>query len=168
MMVQETTQLQQIIFPSNILDNFFKRRSISLLPNPRMGTPCHLWNACINKSGYGLFTVWNSDDKKSTHWKAHRFAYTFFKGHIPNGLQIDHLCENKLCINPEHLEAKTPQANSQTYHDNRQAEKTMCKKGLHKWVKENIYVFAHKDRRCRECRKLNSKKWRDIKKRKQS
>lgn len=45
--------------------------------------------------------------------RAHRVSYLLFKGEIPAGTEIDHLCRNKLCVNPDHLEAVTHQVNMQ-------------------------------------------------------
>jgi len=59
---------------------------------------CWLWTGFQRGKGYGGFQL--SDGIVS----AHRFAYEHFVGKIPDGLQIDHLCSNKLCVNPKHLE----------------------------------------------------------------
>lgn len=48
-------------------------------------------------------------------WLGHRLSYRAFKGVIPTGLQLDHLCMNKRCVNPEHLEPVTPLENTRRY-----------------------------------------------------
>lgn len=66
---------------------------------------CWVWKACKTPRGYGHFYF----DKK--HWRAHRWAYQYFKGPIPEGLELDHLCRNTSCVNPDHLEAVTHKVN---------------------------------------------------------
>lgn len=64
-------------------------------------TGCWIWQRFKTIKGYGL--LW-SDGKRVM---AHRYIYEIYKNKIPKGLTIDHLCRNKLCVNPEHLEAVT-------------------------------------------------------------
>ena len=54
---------------------------------------------------------------------AYRVSYEAFIENIPPGLTIDHLCENRRCINPFHLEPTTPQENTRRYHENRRFER---------------------------------------------
>lgn len=65
---------------------------------------CWLWTAGRHRDGYG---------QTSRGKKAHRVAYEFVKGPIPEGLEIDHLCRVRLCVNPDHLEAVTHKVNMQ-------------------------------------------------------
>ena len=69
---------------------------------------CWLWTGRLYKEGYGEFG-WNNG-----HGRAHRFSYTYYKGKIPNGLVIDHLCRVRSCVNPDHLEAVTIRENRRT------------------------------------------------------
>jgi hypothetical protein len=71
-------------------------------------TGCWRWDASCNSKGYGLYSV-----GQGVLWLAHRAAFTALRGVIPEGLQIDHLCRNKRCVNPDHLEAVTAQVNVQ-------------------------------------------------------
>jgi hypothetical protein len=76
---------------------------------------------------------------------AHRFAYELANGPIPDGLEIDHLCRNTLCVNHEHLEAVGHIVNV------RRGElmKTHCKRG-HSLTEGNLYRHSNR-RRCRAC-----------------
>lgn len=80
---------------------FFEDR-VSVTPSG-----CWNWLGTKNESGYG--GLWNPFTKKCQ--KAHRVTYEFVKGPIATGLTIDHLCRNKSCVNPEHLEAVTLKEN---------------------------------------------------------
>ena len=61
---------------------------------------------------YGKFV----HEASGTAVLAHRFAYEMFVGAIPEGMQIDHLCQNKRCVNPEHMELVTPGENISRSH----------------------------------------------------
>lgn len=69
--------------------------------------PCWLWTGRLNNKGYGRVTLW----AKKRGYMAHRMAYEFAVGPIPDGLEIDHLCRNRICCNPSHLEPVTHQEN---------------------------------------------------------
>ena len=60
---------------------------------------CWIWQGCVLQDGYGQFR----NDKKEK-LRAHRFAYLKFVGDIPDNNVVHHKCENKLCVNPQHLE----------------------------------------------------------------
>ncbi len=68
---------------------------------------CWVWQGGRAGNRYGTF--WRNGSQISTH----RFAYGAFKGPIPAGTEIDHVCRNKACCNPDHLEAVTRSANEQ-------------------------------------------------------
>jgi hypothetical protein len=67
--------------------------------DPKDPKSCWLWTRGTNGVGYGT-TYW-----RSKTMSAHVVLYTMYKGEIPDGCELDHLCRNRLCVNPEHLEA---------------------------------------------------------------
>lgn len=66
---------------------------------------CWNWRGYITRYGYGRFWFDN------TSWLAHRFAFQIFNGPVPSNLEIDHLCRNRKCVNPSHLELVTSKEN---------------------------------------------------------
>ena len=82
---------------------------------------CWLWTSTTagSTARYGYFT-WNGRKRP-----AHIFAYEHFVGPIPAGLEIDHQCQNKLCVNPDHLEAVTHAVNRE------RSKLLVCRRGLH-------------------------------------
>ncbi len=68
-------------------------------------TGCWVWTASLNSYGYGQFAI------NLRPYRAHRLAYEHWVGPIPDEPELDHLCRNRACCNPEHLEAVTHQVN---------------------------------------------------------
>lgn len=116
---------------------------------------CWIWTAARSNNGYGV--VQGLSGRKLTH--AHRLVFEILAGPIPDGLHIDHLCLNKSCVNPGHLEPVTKAENSRRAvkigHDHANAP-TMCRKGLHDWSKISPIIRRSSDgtilgRQCRGC-----------------
>lgn len=121
---------------------------------------CIEWIAGTHGVGYGLFYAGRTSTAQTGRTAAHRWSYEYHVGPIPDGLEIDHLCRNRLCVNPEHLEPVTRQENLRRSHGNH--AKTHCPSG-HPYAGHNLYVSPKGSRFCRECRNRHS---RDLRQRK--
>jgi HNH endonuclease len=106
---------------------------------------CWEWLGSDNGRGYGKFVVGRK------HALAHRWAYEHFKGPIPAGLTIDHLCRNRRCVNPDHMEVVTMRTNLMRGDAPSaiNARKTHCRHG-HELAPENVYLSSN-GRACRAC-----------------
>lgn len=113
-------------------------------------TGCWLWQGPAMGNGYGVFNVGHK------HFSAHRFAYESLKGPIPEGLTIDHLCRNRACVNPDHMEPVTNVVNVMRGISlaAQNARKTHCKRG-HEFTAENTLVSGGR-RQCRACHRLKA------------
>lgn len=108
---------------------------------------CWNWSGASNpRTGYGNFNI---GDRR--YVLPHRFAYEALRVDVPEGLQIDHLCRNRLCVNPWHMEPVTPSVNVRR-SSNAAAlniNRAVCRKG-HPFTEENTYRSGAY-RKCRAC-----------------
>ena len=122
-----------------------------------MQTKCIIWNKHLNKDGYGQLTY------KGKTYLAHRFHYELIECKIPKNKELDHLCRNRSCINPNHLEIVSHKENM-----NRgiffNSLKTKCSNN-HEFNKNNTRISKTNKRFCRICdrkRKQMNIKWADL------
>lgn len=108
---------------------------------------CWLWIGAKHASGYG--SLW----REGTYHGAHRVAYELFRGPIPVGLELDHLCRVRSCVNPEHLEIVTRRENMLRGPTLQAANaaKTVCCHG-HPFTADNTRVYKGM-RVCLSCRR---------------
>lgn len=115
---------------------------------------CWEWTAAKTSGGYGQFWV------KPYRVVAHRFSYEQLVGPIPQGLQLDHLCRNRACVNPQHLEPVTQQVNIWRGFSiaTQNRLKTHCPHG-HPYSVENTYIHPKNSGRiCRACARERSRR----------
>ena len=108
---------------------------------------CWEWAGYRHPRGYGRFVA------NGKGFQAHRYAYEQVVGPIPDGMQIDHLCRNRACVNPVHLEPVSNRTNSLRGEGPtaENARKTECIRG-HALTPDNVYVIPSTgSRACRRC-----------------
>lgn len=109
-------------------------------------TGCHNWPGAMDGNGYGNL------NRNGRVTKAYRWYWIQRHGEIPKGLQLDHICRNRRCCNPDHLELVTPAENTRrgmapniiAHRENR------CRRG-HDFTPENSIHRADGTRTCRTC-----------------
>lgn len=111
------------------------------------------WNWSSRPGKHALFLV------DGSLVPVHRYAYELMVGPIPDGLEIDHLCRNQICVNPEHLEPVTREENLRRGwgHRLQNGMTNECIHG-HKYTPENTYVNPRGHASCRRCSNESKRK----------
>lgn len=136
--------------PSEPLDRFLAHVQPSR-------TGCWVWSASCTAKGYPRFRI-SSPTRRMV--SAHRWAYEYFVGPLPDGFDPDHLCRFTRCVNPTHLEAVTKAVNVLRGDSPpaRNARKNQCRRG-HPLSGDNLLNTPGR-RQCRECaRQKNAKQY---------
>lgn len=132
--------------PSRASGSVLDRVLPFLLKSP---TGCDVWTKSLSRGGYGQVQIPGVGVRR-----VHRIVYEELVGPIPEGLQLDHLCRNRACANPSHLEPVTQRENGRRGFgwSGRNARKTHCPQG-HEYTPENTIIeTGTPGRRCRICR----------------
>lgn len=106
---------------------------------------CWLWTKTIKAHGYGSAAFGGK------HHNAHLLVWRQLVGEIPLGLQLDHLCRVRHCVNPDHLQPVTPKVNSER---GAKASKRWCVRNHDLWDVDNTRIRPNGTRACRKCRAM--------------
>lgn len=117
-------------------------------------------NGCLEWIGAHSSTGYGSIGRKGKVYRAHRFSYQMLVGDIPDGKVLDHICRNKNCVAPDHLEIVTQLINTHrgTPFAARNAKVKNCPKG-HSYSKENTTINKKGSRVCIECKRSRSREY---------
>ncbi len=108
---------------------------------------CWLWTQKPAATGYGDFRA-----GRRLRWSAHRYSYELYVGPIPDDLVLDHLCRNRICVNPTHLELVTNEENLRrgAGYGLQNGMRNHCANS-HEYTPENTYIDRRGGVRCRQC-----------------
>ncbi|ALJ22053.1 HNH endonuclease signature motif containing protein [Microbacterium sp. No. 7] len=118
---------------------------------------CWEWRAYRDRDGYGRYALRQPDGTYPRREYTHRISVRVLQGSIPGGMQVDHLCRNRSCCNPAHLEVVTARENTDRSENYiaKNRRKTACVRG-HDLTGSNLIIKAVRGkapyRQCRECR----------------
>lgn len=132
--------------PQTALERFHTRYTV-------MPSGCWRWNAAQQGCGYGTYK-----DDSGRQLPAHLFAYREIVGPVAHGLHLDHLCRNRICVNPAHLQPVTIRENllrSPITMASMNAHKTHCKYG-HPLSGDNLRIRKDGGRACAMCYRMKS------------
>lgn len=122
---------------------------------PDLG-PCWLWTASLDNHGYGQFSTGSVMTGTRRIRKAHQVSWEMRYGPVPEGLQRDHLCRVRRCVNDGHLDLVTSAENTRRGQNANRA-KTHCPQG-HAYEGVNLYVTTAGKRVCRTCQREHNRR----------
>lgn len=138
-----------------ILANIFKEGNHFEIRDMGYKTPCYIWLKALRSKVclYASYTYMMGAYKNTV--MVHKYLYELQYSRVPIGLVLDHLCNNKNCINIEHLEVVTYSINTQRGftrgRNHKNSLKTHCPQG-HEYTKENTTIFKN-GRLCKTCKR---------------
>lgn len=137
----------------------FKTHEEKFLFYVTKGNGCWIYSGEINRNGYGVVRISSKGVTKRIY--AHRFSYSYYKDiSIPSNYNVNHICDVRRCVNPEHLYLGTQRDNmrdrtERNRHHN--SIKEFCKNG-HLFSSENTYIRKNGNRKCKQCTLDSSKR----------
>lgn len=149
-------------------DEFVERARSKLNEHVDRTGDCHVWSGPLNDKGYGVIRFPPSQRTVG----AHRVSWLLDRGPIPEGMVLDHLCMNPVCVNVAHLEIVTQSENVRRAIAHHQAAGTgrwshlgdVCRKGIHEMTEENRYAIrkagVFRGYTCRACTRESNRLWR--------